>query len=165
MKTTKQLPAWVSKEPPAFLDDFPAGEGLSDRIVDRAFWLPYGDYELEQWLTALEAIDRHADPAPLLALLSKSAVPVRVQPFMEDLFNRMRWQPKDKRKTPLYDRTWAEAKLLMAKDRVRELVRAGTSVAEALEQVAKAEDIPFTTLENHYKGRRGSTRRMRRTRP
>lgn len=88
----------------------PAGKGVSDRLVDRAFWLPY---EYDDWFIALEAIDRRDDPAPLLALL-KPLVPAAVHPHLVDLFARKKLRRIRKRgvhPTPSYDRTVVEAKL------------------------------------------------------
>lgn len=151
---TDRPPPWLQKKK----DD--AGQGVSKRVSDNAFWLE-PDPELDAWVDALEAIDRRADPAQLLKLLAPG-VPPSVLPHLEDLFKRMRWAPKDKRTTPTYDRTAREAQLALAKRRVADLVEVGLLVKDALEQVAVETGIPLTVLGNSYEGRRGSTRRMRR---
>jgi hypothetical protein len=139
------------------------GKGVSDRLVDRAFWLPY---EYDDWFLALEAIDQRDDPAPLLALL-KPLVPAAVYPHLVDLFTRKKLRRVGKRgvhPTPSYDRTVVEAKLDWAKEDYDELVAGGKDEESARREVARKHKIVRSTLDHRLDNTRGSTSRMKKRR-
>jgi hypothetical protein len=140
------------------------GEGVSPYVVDRAFWLGEGSTaHLDDWVTALEAIDKHGDKKPLLALLkSERDLPQRARFYIADLLDRYRLKKKQGRQpTPAYNVTDIEAMLLMGNMRAHEYVAAGMSVKNALAKAAKELSLDENMLAEHYAGRRGSTNRMK----
>ncbi|HEX2448006.1 MAG TPA: hypothetical protein VHK26_07455 [Methyloceanibacter sp.] len=69
--------------------------------------------------------------------------------LLADLLRRYDFKKRKHRPaTPAYDRTDAEALLEIAKEDVRDRVKSGMSVKDALEEVARARQLPFSTLEN-----------------
>ncbi len=131
-------------------------------IMDRAFWLDeVDDQRVKPWIEAIEAADRRGDMAPFLAAL-RGCVPAEAFPFIKDFFARHQLAKKRGRQaTPLYDRSRAEARLLIAVREVKELKGTGTPVAQAIEEVAARWFIEEDILVNAYDGRRGATRRQR----
>jgi hypothetical protein len=143
-----------------------AGLGVSDAVVDRGFWLD--DDDPEDWIAALEAIDKRGDKRPLVTLLkSQRDLSPRARFYLADLLDRFELKrPAHRPRTPAYDRTLAEAILLWGVQEARELVKAGMSVVDALDKAAKESSIPLEILSNAYEGKRGSTNRAkRRSRP
>jgi hypothetical protein len=150
--------------------DADAGMGISDAVVDRAFWLddpdsgePITPIEAE-WITAIEAIDKRGDKKPLVTMLkSQRDLSPEVRFYLADLIERYELKkPPHRPRTPAYDRTAADAMLLLGIQRVKELVTAGMAVKGALENASKDHSIPLESLASAYYGRRGSTNRAKR---
>lgn len=169
----KRRPKWLDrpegKVPEYLRKKKMTGKGVSDALVDRAFWLGDNSSDIDQWVTALQAIDKRADKKPLLNLLkSDRDLSKDVRLYLADLLERYELKkPKHRPPTPAYDRTDADAMLLTGVQRTRDYVNSGMSVKDALAKASKQSCIPLELLGNAYEGRRGSTRRMRtrRTRP
>jgi hypothetical protein len=150
--------------------DADAGMGVSDAVVDRAFWLadpdsgePITPIE-EEWITAIEAVDKRGDKIPLVALLkSQSDLSPEVRFYLADLLERNELKkPPHRPRTPAYDRTAADAALEWAVQRVRDYRSGGMGIERALERVSTEHSIPLEILGNAYEGKRGSTNRARR---
>jgi hypothetical protein len=93
------------------------GKGVSQRVVDRAFWLDKNS-NTEIWINAIEAADRR-DMRPLIDLFeSKCPLPSRARFYIADYFSR---QKLGRPLTPDYDRTPHHALLLLAEQKWREV--------------------------------------------
>lgn len=120
--------------------------------------------ECAVWLEMSIAVDQNSDFQPLLDLLqSGRQAPAAIMPYVRDLFERrglIKGVRGDKRRTPLYQKSHKEVSLMLACDDVKQLIEHGMKVDEAITLIAKQSGINPTTLENAYKQRRGSTRRI-----
>jgi hypothetical protein len=168
-KSKKKKEWWRPPEnAPEFLRNIKmTGAGVSNSVVDRAFWLGEGSTaHLDPWIKALEAIDKRADKKPLIDMLkSNFELPSDARFFLADLIERYEFmRPSHRPRTPAYDRTAAEAMLDWAVGRVRDYVENGMSVKDALAKAASA-GVPEPILADRYAGRRASSRRMKKRRP
>jgi hypothetical protein len=66
--------------------------------------------------------------------------------------------------TPSYDRTAAEAWLELAAADIRDLKRRGVPVEAAIDRVARERKLDPMTLNNYFRGRRASSRKMKKRR-
>jgi hypothetical protein len=67
------------------------GRGISPELVDRAFWLPNSDSD--EWVTALEALDKRGDKRALLDLLrSGRDLPRDARSYLADLPERYQFK-------------------------------------------------------------------------
>jgi len=145
---------------PRHLERYSGGEGTSDVPSDTAFWEPWpsGD-EAWAWIDAVAAADRQ-DPAPLIQLLA-GAVPERGMPFVKDLLNRKLGKPRKGPKIPL----WSPPLLEALARQMRHLIKNhGMPVKAAAEEVlswSMFSAIDRDTLINHYTGRTGYGRRLK----
>jgi len=158
-----RAPAHLTK-----LIDKDASKGLSNRLVDRAFWL--GDRtDLDDWIMALEAIDKRGDKTPLLALLrSKRKLLDKVRSYLADLIDRYQFVKKRGGKlTPEYNRTENNAILELGIIQVKGLVKRGKRVKDALEEISESLGVQLSTLESAHSGKHTSFRRRikKRSRP
>jgi hypothetical protein len=139
--------------------------GLSKDVVDRAFWLDdgYGQIEGQEWIEAIEAIDVKRDKSKLIGLLrSDSPLSRSARHYLADMLERYQLKrPRGKQRTPAYDRSDAEAMLLLAKEAYREERHQGRSPKEALATAAKRYHLVPDVLKAAVEGRRGSSRRAR----
>jgi hypothetical protein len=143
----------------------PPGGGLSDDIIDNAFWLeddsnlaPPPDagpppakkprikkYALNlsaeewPWVQALDRLDRHGDERPLQNLLKNYKPPSpRIERYLVDLAERKRarkGKSGGRPKTPAYRLSDIDALLLIACEHVQAYVQRGDSVDTALDKV------------------------------
>lgn len=144
-----------------------SGKGMSHKVTDRGTWLD-NNWFTDQWVDALEEIDKKDDKKSLLALLrSNLELTPDARWFLADLLERYDLRrPNHSPRVPAYDRSPAESIIFNAKRRVKELVKEkGLKVSEALEKVAIEYSLPTETLALAYNDRRGSTRRLRRRLP
>jgi hypothetical protein len=156
---TKKLDA----ELVALMDKY-AGDGVSTAIEDRAFWLDdgYGNVEGGEWLRAIARIDESGDKAALIALLkSDEPLPPVARQWIADLLSRyeLKRKRRGRPRTPNYDRSDAEALLLLAMQRYRGLREEGLGQSEAIEQAAQSYSLSPDVVRNAVEGRRGSSRK------
>lgn len=144
-----------------------AGAGISDDILDHAFWRAPHQPD-DDWVAALDQLDRLGDKKPLTALLrgDRELMP-SVRHYIADLIERGVPKAIGRPRTPAYNISNAEAMLLLGCRRVAEHVADdGMTVADALALVGQQLGIHYETLNNAYQQRRGATRRKaRNTRP
>lgn len=166
-KPRKTRPQWWRDDPappmpaPADLVDLmkeDVGAGLryeAPRLPD--------DEILTWWLDAIVAFDERGDLGQLLERLS-SVVPPIAWPHIQDFFSRYDLAKKANRpRTPSYARSLAEMRLERALAQYDELRMRGVKREDALADIAAGERIPKKTLRTAKDGKRGSTRRRRRT--
>jgi hypothetical protein len=151
--------------PPKWLENWAqkdVGKGVSDEILDRAFWLD-DDCHDHAWLRALDAVDRRGDKAPLLKLLrSEAELTPTVRHYLTDLLERHNLRRRrGGQQTPAYDRSLREGRICLALAEVREYVQSGMRVSDAVEEAAKRHRLSVEQVANAYNGRRGSTRRIK----
>jgi hypothetical protein len=143
------------------------GLGFSTAVIDRAFWLcdDWGRVEGQDWIEALEAIDVRGDKSRLIELLrSDMPLPDSSRRYLADLIERYELKrPRGGRSTPAYDRSGAEAMLLLAKEEIEyERRHNGKTTKQAIDEVAKALQLNSEIVRNFIEGRRGSSRRAKR---
>jgi hypothetical protein len=147
----KRRPQPFTKEELAEMERH-AGEGLSTRLCDIAYWLP--DDVDEVLIEALQKVDasQGRNTGPLIAALR--ARNDYLLALLADLLQRYQLKRKrGRQQTPIYDRTDIHRRLDMAKHDVQ--VNKKTR-----EQAAADWHVPVKVLEAHLSGKRGSERRM-----
>jgi hypothetical protein len=157
-----RTPKWVNRltrSPPDMSEDEmneTKGMGLSDRLLDYAFWLD--DPSLNDWLMAFDDVDKGRGNGRLLDLLkSEHDLPHQARFYLADLLERHQLKKKrGAQSVPAYDRTYAEQRLIIAREDVRSR-ESRESVETALERVSKSHGIPPEVLADAYHGRRGSS--------
>jgi hypothetical protein len=145
-----------------------AGQGVSTKLVDRAFWLPLiDDPEYRPWYQALEAIDKaHGAEAmrqaqrALCALLG-GPIPEGVGPLLADLLARYRLTRRTGRPAnPAYELTYPQAELHWAHETMRDYMTFGMKAELAAHKaVVKHPAVTEPALLRYHKGRHGGARR------
>lgn len=105
------------------------GLGKSKKLADNAFWLPEVP---EKYIELLDAIDRTKDPRLLLPYLK---VPEAVRPHLKDLFDRLEFKTRKRRRADArksYRPSDDMIRLKLARDQVRAWKRRGMSHEEAI---------------------------------
>ena len=134
-----------------------AGEGISNKLIDRAFWHPYDLHPIWDWLNACEAIDQRGDKEPLIACLKDANLELShdVRWYLADLLGRYQLKRKrGARAVPAYDFSHADVMFEMAK-------HAMTEYNKSLEEGANYAGIDVDQLRNYLEGKRGSSSQRR----
>jgi hypothetical protein len=104
------------------------GEGVSHRVLDRSFWLDDKiDWPTTDLIEAVDHFELTGDTQPLLKQLGKMGAPGAV---LADLLTRHplpRQRKRGGQQVPVYDLSATDAKLMMALDEMRYLVRSPTA--------------------------------------
>jgi hypothetical protein len=142
------------------------GEGVSTKPTDRACWLDDID-DNGRWYNALHDIDWHDDKTALLALLrSDEEIPASIRGHLAEMLERYNLRRRQGRqRTPSYDRTSSTAPLEWAKRAVRDAVKGGMQLEDALAKCALAWSVSKYTLRLAYKGQLGGMRAVRKSKP
>ncbi len=143
-----------------------------EKVISESY--PPWPYETEQstvpWLEGIHDADTNFENTLKLVNLLRSDLKLTKQArlhFADLLERRMFARRNGRPRTPSYSSTPRDAFLSAAMIEVRDLVNARTNpktVSAAVEEVAKAQGIPVETLENAYKGKSASTRRIQKRR-
>ena len=123
------------------------------RRIRQSHWLqPGGD--LQPWIDALLVLDRRGDKRPLLALLkSDTPIPALARSYMADLLERYTLKrPRGGRRTPAYDYSLAERKLVWAAASVRDDTKNGRPRKDQIEKIAAIYGVLPSTLANYLAG-------------
>ena len=133
-------------------EDKCSGEG-SERLTytESAPWLDGIDPVAEPWVDAIAAMDQRGDREPLLELL-QAVVPRDAYPHVADMLVRYR---RKRRPRPSYDLPPKEARLYVATNFARDLIRDGASVQSALATAANAFGLPLESVASAYEGKGG----------
>jgi hypothetical protein len=120
--------------------------------------------EAARWIGALQAVDQRGNPRRLLKLLAQ-CVPAYVFPHLVDLFERKLMPPdRGKPRTPSYARhiEGPEAALRVGLAHVKHLQKS-MPLRDALAKVAELQEIPLDILTQAQEGRRGASRRNKKS--
>jgi hypothetical protein len=139
------------------------GRGVSDDLLDRAFWLP-DHADTDVWVKAFQAVDRDGDIAKLcLELRSDRPLSAATRAHLADLLERYQLKPKvGRRRTPAYDRTALQALLEMAEQDWREQPKPARRSKEA---IAQSHGVDHEVFEEHLAGKRKQSRAVRQRSP
>lgn len=138
------------------------GGGLSRDLLDNAFWRDASRDDI--WIAALDRLDRLGDKTALVGLLRSSApLSKMVRGYLADLIERGVARPRGRKRVPAYTMSQREALLLLAVDSVKTYINEGLSRTKALQKAASQYNLDAALLETAYDGRRGSSRRTKRT--
>jgi hypothetical protein len=156
----------ISAEVRKTFDQYKIGPGqYFIPVSHRAFW--FTDDQLRRlgpWLDALDQFDRRRNMEPLKALLNRSPpIPPEVGPLLADLLERYELvRPNHKPRTPAYERTRAEARMMLAKERVDVWCKlAGMNNKDAVRDAAEFFSLKENALENFCLGKNGGSSRMK----
>jgi hypothetical protein len=164
-----EVAKWNNAGSKTFLRKYRIGSGqLFIPVSHRAYWL--NDDQRQRicpWIDALEQIDKWGDKGPLTALLRGSEpVPNEVGVYLADLLERHELRRNRHRpRTPLYDWSTADSRLILAKESVDTYSENGMSFDDSVAMAAKEYSIPHNVLENYCKGKRGSSNRKKKRLP
>jgi len=153
----------------AYLEEHPedAGAGLSDRVADFDTWRP-GEYDPDDdpWVDALQCLDEQRDKTKLVDLLrSNQTLPPYSRRIIADLIERHQLRQNPGRpRTPLYNRSKADEFWDYACAEVKRATAEFGSDEEAIDGVARQLGIGANKLWNAYKGKRGSSNRIKKRR-
>lgn len=134
-----------------------------DADMDRNF----NNLECRPWLKMCIAADwTEGSMGQLLNLLETGiAMPAQMQPFVYDVFKRhglIKGISGDSRATPLYAMTHSEREKIWAREEVKlRIDEDGMSRADAIQQVAKNEEIDAKALEKVCDGKDGHMQRLK----
>jgi hypothetical protein len=157
---------------PAYLLKHGGGRGKSTKPSDNTyFWIPERqssskyEPELADYINLLEVIDSTKDPRLLLHLLK---VPDPVRRHFEDLFERLEFKTREKRRSRAqksYKPTDYQIRLMLAVsqvvNRARGVVRA-TAITEAAAQYElEADKLTLAVAGHHASTRRSKVSRSR----
>jgi hypothetical protein len=136
-----------------------AGEGVSIRFTDQAYWLD-SDPANQPWYEALHALDSRGDKEPLRKLLESDAVLTRVvRQHLSDLVGRGIKRPKGGQLTPSYAASDMDVTLALAFDAVRSMRARGVPRAEAITRAAATYRVDRRAVEQVCAGQRQSFQR------
>lgn len=109
------------KPAPSFIKKQEAGRGLSDRPSDYSLMFD-SDYDTDDWLDAVAAIDRENDIEPLVRLFRSGRARSKDADFViDDLLERRRKRKRGKRRSPIYRPPDKVLRLFMAEKEWREI--------------------------------------------
>lgn len=132
------------------------GGGLSYDIRDNSL------LEDDDWVAALDQLDRRGDKKPLTDLLRSSReLPPRAREYLADMIERGVPSPATRPRTPAYRMSEIDFQLMLANKAVRSYVTSGMPVKEALRKVAHDLQLNEGELATAYAGKRGSLNRSK----
>jgi hypothetical protein len=125
------------------------------------FWKYGSKFHDDPWIAAIAAIDDNGDDAPLIGmLLSEAPLDAVNRSHLADLLRRKKLKHKGGMPpTPSYARTFAEEVMVNAVSAVKDLIKAGVSEKQALDQISKSRRIDENDLADAKSGKLGSLRR------
>jgi hypothetical protein len=136
---------------------------VGERTAHAAFWLEDDAGIAPIWIDALEDIDHDNDKSRLVSLLrSKYPLSALASHCLADLLER--YELKRKRgaqRTPAYDLSPADRKLMFARNAYRNERHKGKTPEQAVEATARELGLTAAVVRNFIAGRRGSSRRKR----